>query len=638
MRTLGKIIKYIFICILALSIFGIVTLLLFEQPVPESMLKRLTASMSSTNCLIRADSASFLFSRGLKINNVRIYDRKKKTSRPMMSAACIDLALSLRRIPWSKQTLLKSVTITDLKYPRLPDGYYIPDSVEFPGQPDFKEKDEPLELELPTLQPFRLNLVRPEVIGVTPKSVTADSVSVTPAGIRIDGIRLDWADADVPMSLDGTFEFNLETQRVEGEVHGQARQHNIRPMLVALDITNSYAFIDSFTRVEKPVDASCAFDVNLRNNDLHLHLELAPEGGCYNGVPLESARGPLDVRVFVRDIYQNAKITVGPIEAKLADGTQMSGTVIYENTNDIGFVDFDVRSNTSLSNALAVADVLNDGTLDCVAPAAPPHITLKGRLAVDPTHAKANNLTGTLSFLRGTVFSIPMRNASARFDVLGTDVTFTDAYATPEHGGSIKGGALISVPGFKQENASFRVDVSGEGIALADIADVFHFDLGDKRGIIEGNTTLSGPLSTNVIHHLNGGGHVVCKDGHLAQMRLFSGFTEYLAKHVPGIGSLVNLSNASLDYTLTNGVFRASEAVIAGDVLAISATGKYDIPNDALGFSGNISLKKNENMLVRIATTPIRWPFAKIFGFRLTGHIDDPSWAYEQNIIKVSSE
>ncbi len=638
MRTLGKIIKYILICILAISILGIATLLLFEQPVPESMLKRITASLSNTNCLVRADSASFLFSRGLKINNVRVYDRKKKASRPMASASCIDLALNLRSFPWSKQSLLKSVTITDFKYPRLPDGYYIPDSVEFPGQPDFKEKDEPLELELPTLLPFNLKLIRPEVIGVTPKSVTADSVSVTPAGIRIDGIRLDWADADVPMSLDGTFEFNLETQRVEGEVHGQARQHNIRPMLVALDITNSYAFIDSFTRVEKPVDASCAFDVNLRNNDLHLHLELAPEGGCYNGVPLESARGPLDVRVFVRDVYQNAKITVGPIEAKLADGTQMSGTVIYENTNDIGYVDFDVRSNTSLSNALAVADVLNDGTLDCVAPAAPPHITLKGRLAVDPTHAKANNLTGTLSFLRGTVFSIPMRNASARFNVQGTDVTFTDAYATPEHGGSIKGGALISVPGFKQENASFRVDVSGEGIALADIADVFHFDLGDKRGIIEGNTTLSGPLSTNVIHHLNGGGRVVCKDGHLAQMRLFYGFTEYLAKHVPGIGSLVNLSNASLDYTLTNGVFRASEAVIAGDVLAISATGKYDIPNDALGFSGNISLKKNENMLVRIATTPIRWPFAKIFGFRLTGHIDDPSWAYEQNIIKVSSE
>ena len=638
MRVLGKIVKYILFCSLGFLVLGLAALLLFEQSVPDAILKRVVDAISNTNVLVRVDSASFRFTRGLKINNLRVFDRTKIASKPVFSASCIDMELNLRRFPWSWQTLLKAVTVTDLKYPRLPDGYYIPDSIEFPGSTDFKEKDEPLELSLPTLLPFRLKLVRPEVLGVTPKSVAARAVSVTPEGIRVDGIRLDWADSDVPMALDGFFELNLETQRAEGEVHGLARQHNIRPMLVALDITNSYAFIDGFTHVEKPVDAACAFDVNLRNNDLHIHLDLAPEGGCYNRIPLENAKGPLDIRVFVRDTYQNAKIVVGPIVANLADGTKMDGLVVYENTNDVGYVDFDVRSNASLSNALAVADVMTDGTLDCLSPAVPPTITLKGRLAVDPAHADANDLVGTLAFSRGTFFSIPLRNAFARFNLRGTDIYFSDASATPEHGGTIKGGALISAPGFKQDNATFRVDIAGDKIALADIADVFNFDLGDKRGLIHGETTLSGPLSTNLIHRLNGEGHIACTDGHLAQMRLFYGFTEYLAKHVPGIGSLVNLSNAKLDFTLTNGVFRASNAVIAGDVLAINATGKYDIPKDALGFSGNITLKRNENVLVRIATTPIRWPFAKIFGFRLSGSLDNPAWAYEQNIIKAPSK
>jgi len=40
---------------------------------------------------------------------------------------------------------------------------------------------------------------------------------------------------------------------------------------------------------------------------------------------------------------------------------------------------------------------------------------------------------------------------------------------------------------------------------------------------------------------------------------------------------------------------------------------------------------------VRLATTPIRWPFAKIFGFRLKGPIDNPDWSYEQNIISLPS-
>jgi hypothetical protein len=278
---------------------------------------------------------------------------------------------------------------------------------------------------------------------------------------------------------------------------------------------------------------------------------------------------------------------------------------------------------------------MNDGTLDCLVPATPPSITLVGRLAVAPAHAADNNLTGTLAFNRGSLFTIPLRNASARFNLRGTDMTFSDAHATAEHGGDISGEATISVPEFKQENATFNVKVSGEKIALADLADIFKFDLGDKRGTIHGHVTLSGPLSTNLTHRLGGGGHVSCTDGHLAQMHLFSGFTDYLAKHVPGIGSLVNLSNASLDFAITNGTLHASNVLIAGDILAINAAGKYIIPKDDLDFSGNISLKKNENLLMRLATTPIRWPFAKIFGFRLKGPIDNPTWSYEQNIISL---
>ena len=250
MMTFRKIIKYSLICLLGLLLLSIAAILLFEQPVPDFLLRRITKSLSDENYLVRADSASFRFSHGLKINNLRVFDRSKTAGRPVISASCLDLALNLRRIPWSKHTLLKSVTITDLHYPRLPDGYYIPDSIEFPGKPDFQEKDEPLELDLPTLQPFSLTLIQPDVLGITPKKVVAHSVSVTAGGIRMDGIHLDWPDADVHMSLDGTFEFNLETQRVEGEVHGFARQHHIRPMLVALEITNSFAFIDAFTRVE----------------------------------------------------------------------------------------------------------------------------------------------------------------------------------------------------------------------------------------------------------------------------------------------------------------------------------------------------------------------------------------------------
>ncbi len=631
MLTFGKIIKYSFIFLLGLLLLVIAAILLFEQPVPDFLLRRITKSLSDEKYLVRADSASFRFSHGLKINNIRVFNRKKTAGKPVMSASCVDLALNLRRIPWSKRTLIKSVTITDLHYPRLPDGYYIPDSIEFPGRPDFQEKDEPLELDLPTLQPFPLTLIRPDVLGVTPKKIVAKSVSVTPYGIRMDGIHLDWPDSNASMSLDGYVDLNLETQRVEGEIHGFTCQHHVRPLLVALDITNSYAFIDSFTHVEKPVDAACAFDANLRNNDLHIHLTLAPEGGYYNRIQLESVRGPVDIRVFVRDTYQNARIVVGPITANLKDGSQMSGKIVYENTNDVGYVDFfDIKSNTSLSNALAVADVLNDGTLDCLVPATAPEITLKGRLAVDPAHADANDLSGSLKFNRGTFFSIPLDNAQTEFVLHGTDMSFINAHANIGPKGDILGKGTISFPGFRQEDASFRVDMAGQEIATSDLADVFK-DLRDKGGTLNGNISLHGPLSANLTQRLGGEGYISCTNGPLAQMHLFSGFFTNITDLTPTI----TLSDATLDFTITNGTFNVTNAVVSGDMLAINATGTYDMSTTNLAFSGNITLKENENPFVHLATSPIRWTGGKIFGFRLTGPINNPSWSYEQNIIKT---
>jgi hypothetical protein len=91
-------------------------------------------------------------------------------------------------------------------------------------------------------------------------------------------------------------------------------------MLQALDIANCYQFVDAFTGVTVPVDAGCKFDVNLRNSDLRIFLDLHPTGGAYRGVRFESAQGNIDIRVFVRDHCQNAHINVGPIAARFPGG------------------------------------------------------------------------------------------------------------------------------------------------------------------------------------------------------------------------------------------------------------------------------------------------------------------------------
>ena len=637
LKFLCRILKYSFLFLFCTFLLVLAAVTFFEQPIPKPILARLAASVSDADWLVSVDSASFRFAYGLKLRGLKVFDRRKPASSPVISARLVDLKLNLVSFPWSAQTLVKHVTITELYYPRLGDGYYIPDSIEFPGQPDFKEQDEPLVLSLPNIDPFGVTLVQPRILDVTPKFVEVSRVAVTERSLTATGIHLQWNDADALMPLDGECTLDLDLQRVKGEVHGLARQHNIRPMLVALDITNSYAFIDSFTHVTAPVKAACAFDVNLRNNDLHINLDLHPTGGRYNNVPLKNADGQVDIRVFVRDTFQNARIEVGPICANLADGHAMSGLIVYENTNDIGYVTFkDIKSSTSLSNALAVADVMNDGTLDCLSIATPPNITLDGILAVMPSNAAMNDLKGTLAFDKGTFFSIPLTNAAAAFHVRGTEVSFPKARATAPHGGTVSGEGRISVPDFKQDKASFTVSVKSDGVMLTDFADIFKFDVGDKHGTIFGNVTLSGPLQTNISSRICGNGHIECRDGHLAQMKVFAGLTDYLAKHVPGISSFVNQSRGSMDFTLTNGIFRTENIRIEGGFFSIHSSGTYDIPNDKLDFNARVTFTKNDGFFAKLAT-PITWPFANLskmlLDFKIFGTLEQPEWKYNSSLM-----
>ena len=619
-----------------------------ERALPDFVVNRIAGSLSSTNVLVTVESATFHHARGIRFMNVRVFDRQRHALRadepvePMLSAAQVELKLDLLHFPLRKNRMLREVVVKSLKYPRLPEGYYIPDSIEY-GGPDFQERNEPLELDLPEIRPFGVHLIRPEILGIVAEDVYCPRVEISPRGMSAEGIHLRWPDKDVSMAVDGKVALDLPEQAVRGEVRGFARQSNIRPMLVALDITNSYQFIDAFTDAVEPVDSSCRFDVDLRRNDLHLRLDLHPPSCRHHGVPVRDVQGPLDIRVFVRDTYQNAKIVVGPLRVELADDTHMSGTVVYENTNDVGFVDFDTRMATSLPNALAIADVFTDGTLDCIRLESTPQIQIKGRLAVDPANAALNDLSGSLAFEKGSVFSVALCHASCDFRVQGTDIVFTNACAVPPNGGSVKGGAVISVPNGEREQARFDLHVKGDGVALKDVAEMFSLDLGDRHGALDGFVRLAGPLETNALDRLTGSGHLVCRNGHLAQMKAFSGLTDILsqkvpalAKHAPAMVGLVNQSRASLDFTVTNGLFRTSNLVIEGTMLSVQASGCYDMLKDDLDFRVRVTFTRDDSFFATLAT-PITWPFAnltqRIFEFRIQGRLDKPTWSFNRNLI-----
>ena len=624
-----KTISRFFLVLISLFITVLLVIRFSEVSLPGFVIERIADSFSSDNLLLRIDCVQWSFPGKLKIKGLRVIDRKKAEAKPFISAESITARLSFSHFPLKPGNIVRSVTVTKLKMPRLPDGYYIPDSIEFPGSNDFAETDNPLELDIPDFAPFSLTLIEPEILDLHATTASVKNVFARNRVLKFDDVTVAFPDRDVRMSVTGDCELNIPEQKIVGSVHGQARQHNIRPMLQALDISNSYQFIDAFTGVHTPVDAGCKFEVNLRNNDLRIFLDLNPTGGAYRDVPLKTVQGNIDIRVFVRERFQNALISVGPVDARLADGSFMTGSVIYENTNDVGYVTFrNVRSTTSLSNALAVADILTDGTLDCLQPDTPPSITIEGTMAVDSAHAATNRLDGSIAFERGSLFGIPFRKAAAEFQVRGERINFSDAHASMPRGGAVNGEGDISFPGFKEKNASFKVAVKADDIALDDALGALKIKSGDMHGRVSGTLEFSGPLSTALISRVNGKASISLKNGHLARLNVFAGLTDYLAKNIPGISSLVDQSDAQIECTIENGVIKASRIHVSGDVFSITGSGTYSMPKDEIDITARVRIFRNDSILGQIAN-PITWTFSKLLmEFRVYGSIDNPKWKY----------
>ena len=604
LRFLLKTVKWGFIvfCVFLGSLF------FRDQHIPSEWVVSAVSSRVPSNIVFKCDSASFGFRHGAKVMGVRLYNREMANPlNPILSIDSVAVDFILRR-----------VRMVALKVPRLHDGYYEPGNLE---------RNERVDVELPRIPSFTLQLIRPEILGVAPDRVRA-SVAVKAQRVEVSDFHLVWPDIDRRMELDGRCCVDLVMQRVYGEVHGEARQANIRPMLVALDLPVVLPYIDAFTGVTEPVRATCKWDVNLVNSDLNLHLDLHPMLGRYNGVPMRQVDGEIGVYAYTRGTNLNFVTTIGPLVARDPKGGTLEGKLAIRGTNNVVNLEFDARSSLERSNLLDIVDYLNDGSLDCIRCDTPPKITVSGVLATDSERSEDTDLRGTVSFMKGAVFDANVDDASCNFSYSGNTVSFDDIRFKGRDGGRYTGRAALRFPGGKLDDATFYIETDCRDGSLAELSEAIGSDFGGRQGVVNGHSEIIGPISTNIYPRLNGRGRISVTDERISQMKLFMGLTDYLAKNVPGIAGLVNQSQASADYTITNGVIASDNIYIEGDVFTIKAWGSYDIPADNLDFKVTVQLLRNDSFLSKLVR-PVTFPFTKLLlEFKVTGSVEDPKWRY----------
>lgn len=331
LKILYKTVKWVFIvlCIFTVSLFFRV------QEIPGSWIMPFVERYIPENLIVHIDSIGIGFRHGISVRDLRIYDRENENGfDPIVSAKSIHLSPS-RRI----------VEIDALTYERLPESYYLP---------GYKERNARVEVDLPDVERFKLVLTEPNILAAKPERVEAQVV-IKDSCISVEKIHLDWPDKDEPMGLDGYCRVDFAEQVVCGHVDGTAKQRHIRPLLEALDIPISVAYMDAFTDIPGKIPANCAWKVNLINNDFELDVGLDAKMGKYNQVAVDRAKGEIHVSTQIRGDKLNYKVVIGPIAGVGLQGEDLSGSVVVEGFDGMNTVKVKGMSSLPTDSILQIA-------------------------------------------------------------------------------------------------------------------------------------------------------------------------------------------------------------------------------------------------------------------------------------------
>ena len=596
-----------------------------QQTLPAEWLESQIQARLPDKLVLHLGGVSIGF-KGLRLEDVKLYDRSRKDAlSPMVAVERLEVNFFLRRV--------KAV---GAYYDKLPDSYYEPGDYAYGPRSLMAEPPPPWDFRLPRIPKFKLIAERPYILGLKPQYVEG-WVRIRPERAEINDIKVVWPrQSRLPMVCNGYIFFDIPAKQLKGETEGLSTQAFIRPHLVVLDVPVSLPYMDGFTGVENPVPAYFAWDVDLDTGHTVLDLGLHPTLGFYNKVPMRRVDGTLKIEVWYEQGEMCLDVHVGPLNALDPEGKMLEGGLIVHRRGKKCMVEFDAKSNLKLQNLLDIIDCLNDGTLDSFQCLKNPYITVSGVLASDIANQAENDLHGEIACESCTLFDIPLLNAQTKYAYVGDAVFFTNATANGTYGGEMAGWAKLNIPGLDAQRAVAELDIKYRRGSVEELGGLFSFDLGDRKGMLEGSLHITGPMCEDFFARGNGYGYVRVKDGHLAQMKLFAGMTAALANTVPGVGTIVNQNTGGCTYRIEDGVFQTDDLFIEGSLFSISAKGTYDIAKDNLDFTVQLQFTRHDSILGQYFVRPLLWPFTKLLmEYKVRGPIDNAEWDYQGMLDKV---
>lgn len=618
LKCLGIVLKTLFWLLLILAAALFLALYVLDRNIPAPVLNRLAAALSNEDIHVRIDRGSFSLKHGLRLHRVKALP-KRLAAAALVSADEVNISIASLNPNMTLSELVSGVNVKNLSMPSLPP----------PGAFKDEPKTEKPE-RIPDLKPFPIILENSDVLGIQAEKVSA-ILNIESNRIMVSDFKIKWPDKSFDMSVSGHATVDLDQKIVTGKVAGQALPSNIVPLLKVLKARGAVRQIDCFSEIKRPIDADFSISANIENSDFAFDLDLDVGPCAYRGVPLEFAKGT----IVASETNSNTVVVIYPLSAKSSTGP-INGRLVYSEETE--GLELEADAHMAGDQLLDIINLLNRGELDRVRFLTPPSLSAKGVIALSSSESTVtNDLSGQIKIGRATVLNLPLKDLAGNLSITGYTARISDVTGTADGGGSVTGDVSFHFPAYAANSTVFEANVRLDKVGLDELSQAFNVT-NARAGLVSGTVKLAGPTSGKTVPQLAGSGKVRISDGMLHRMKLFAGFTDYLARNIPGVSSVVNLSSGSMEFAITNGMLHTENLLIEGSIFSINGRGYYNLDTDQVDFIVRANIFRQRTIAGRI-THFLSLPFSRmLLEFRVEGTLENPDWSYVNIIERITDQ
>ena len=620
LKLIGRLVKATLMLALVLFLGGLLCLYVAEQGLPNALVQKITERISSDELVCRIERITYSLRHGLTVHTFKAFPQRV-TEGALVSAEEVNVDFVLLSF-MPMRDRVKRVTVKGLDFPALP-----PRPPRDPDAPKPPPVPREINVTLPEVSPFELVLENANILGLKPERLTA-TVASTASQASVTRLRAAWPERAGEMHVTGDVSFDPDTKRIFGNAQGKAFPHLITPFLLNLRAKGVVTQIDCFQDFQSPIAVNYTIDLELTKVDYAMVIDVEAADCTYRGVPVSQMKGLITVTDTNNLVIADIDLSRGEFK----DGS-LTGRLLYRDDTDELFID--AQGAMPKTNLLTIINVLNHGELDHIQSETPIVASVKGVVATNPRKACAtNDLNATLSFAKGNILRIPLTDVSCDLKMYAYSACVDNIKGTPAGGGQVEGFVHFAFPEYSASNTTFVAQVSADRANFSSIMCI-GMPTNTFTGTVTGRISLNGTAAGNVLASMDGTGTLRVDDSMLARMPLFAGLTDWLARNIPGISSVVNQSSAKLDFVMTNGVAVTENMVVEGNVFSILLKGSYTLETNAVDMAVRVNILREGSVaawLTRIITVPIT---RVLLEFKLSGTATSPEWSYVTFVEKL---